>query len=236
MPDSGFGALYVKQQNRQPQQYKNKSGKEDRDRPSSKRIKCNYCRKFEHEAVDYYAKKNTQQKASHAASETALLTNKRDEPGCCLDSGCTSHLYDSKELFVDTKDVSSGLKLANNTTTKVETIGDVRITAVVDKKEKNIRLTDTLYVSVPELRTNLLSVAKVVDNKHQVLFIQNRAIVQDLQVTAMIVNRINNLFYLQEEPPQAYIASKHEPSRLNMWHERLGHLNTKDVAATASPE
>lgn len=140
---------------------------------ASKRIKCNYCRKLGHKAVNCYAKKNAEQNVSHA-SETALLANKKNgSNGWCLDNGCTSHLCGNEELFTDTKNVSSGLKLANSTTTKVKAMGDVKITATVDKGDRNIRLMDTLYV--PDLRTNLLSVAKIVDNQHQVLFTKDRA-------------------------------------------------------------
>lgn len=161
-PDSGSGALFVKQQNQQPQFPKNKSSKDNKN-SSSKRIKCNYCKKLGHKAANCYAKKNTEQKAGHA-TEMALLANKKNKSrGWCVDSGCTSHLCGDKELFVDTKNVSSGLKLANRTTAKVEAMGDIRITASVDKEEKSIRLRDTLYV--PDLRTNLLSVSKIVDSQ-----------------------------------------------------------------------
>lgn len=45
----------------------------------------------------------------------------------------------------------------------------------------------------------------------------------------MIAKRVNNLFYLQKESPQAYITSRYEQSRTRTWHERLGHLNARDV-------
>lgn len=70
-----------------------------------------------------------------------------------MDSRCTSHLCSDIELFVNTKNVTSGLKLANNITAKVE--AKIKITAAVNRKDKDIKLTDMLYV--PELQTNLLS-------------------------------------------------------------------------------
>lgn len=149
------------------------------------------------------AEQSTEQKASHA-TETALIADKKDEiGGWCLDSGCTSHLCGDKDLLIDTKNISSGLKLASSATTKIEAMGDIKITASVNRKNKDIRLVDALYV--PDLRTNLLSVARIVDRGYQVTFKENRAIVRDPQgKVRMVANRINNLFYLQEGPPQAY--------------------------------
>ncbi|CAL1672143.1 unnamed protein product [Lasius platythorax] len=145
---------------------------------TNKRIRCNYCKKNGLKATNCFAKRNSEQKAGHA-TETVLLTSvQNNSKGWCLDSGCTLHLCSDKDLFINTTDVSSGLKLANNDTTKVQAKGDVRITAAVNQSEENIRLTDTLYV--PDLRTNLLSVAKIVDNEHQVLFTKDQAIVRNL--------------------------------------------------------
>jgi len=46
----------------------------------------------------------------------------------------------------------------------------------------------------------------------------------------MIAKRVNNLFYLSEESsPEACTASKDE--QIKTWHERLGHLNAKDITS-----
>lgn len=203
-PDRGSGALYAKHRDQRPHASKDKAGKDSKRTPhvTNTRIRCNYCKKLGHKASDCFAKRNVEQKAGHA-TETALLANSMDQQKAwCLDSGCTSHLCSNKELFVNTRNVSSGLKLANSHTTEVKAMGDVRITASVNERDKNVRLMDTLYV--PDLRTNLLSVSKIVDNQHQVLFTKDRAIVRDLQgKIKMTAKRVNDLFYLQEGSQQA---------------------------------
>lgn len=229
--DTESGASFAKHHNRQPQSSKAKSTKDNKTAP--KRIRCNYCRKLGHKAINCYARKNaelgTEQKVSHA-TETALISdNKHEIGGWCLDSGCTSHLCGDKELLIDTKNISSGLKLANGATTKVEAIGDIKITASVNRENKDIRLVDALYV--PDLRTNLLSVARIVDRGYEVTFKKNRAVVRDPQgKVRMVANRTNNLFYLQESPPQAYMAAKREQTQAKVWHDRLAHLNMKDIS------
>lgn len=95
---------------------------------------------------------------------------------------------------MSSKNISSGLKLVNNGVIKVQAKGDVGITASVNGNDKKIRLMDAPYV--PDLRTNLLSVAKIVDNRHKVTFTRNRAVVKDLNGnTTIIAERINDLFY-----------------------------------------
>jgi len=229
--DDGAGALLIKHQNQQPHTSNNKTGKNNKNSSSSnKRIKCNYCKKIGHKATNCYAKRNSEQNAGHATETALLTTNPTKSKEWCLDSGCTSHLCNDKELFIETTNISSGLKLANNDTTKVEAKGDVRITALVNKKKKPLRLMNTLFINVPNLRTNLLSMAKIVDNNQEILFKQDRAIVRNLQgKTTIIAKRINDLYYLQENPEQACITSEHEQSHAKTWHERLGHLNMKDV-------
>ncbi|XP_077277091.1 uncharacterized protein LOC143905509 isoform X1 [Temnothorax americanus] len=228
-------ALFVKHQGKQqPSVSKNKPVNNNANKNTSSltyaRIRCNYCKKLGHKAANCFSKKtNIDKKSSHATETTLLVNNDKVSTKWCLDSGCTSHLCGDKKLFENTKNISSGLKLANNTTTKIKAMGNIKITTAVDDEEMNIRLKDTLYV--PDLRTNLLSVAKIVDNQHQVLFTKDCAIVQDLQGNAkMIAKRVNNLFYLQESfTTEACVAVKDERSQIMTWHERLGHLNANDV-------
>lgn len=208
--DNESGALSVKQNQQQHRASKNKLGNSNKDTSSSThtRIKCNYCKKLGHKAANCYSKRaNTNEKYSHAP-KTTLLINDKISGKWCLDSGCTSHLCSDKDLFVDTKYISSGLNLANNVTTKIEAIGDVEMTASNGNETRKIRLKDTLYV--PDLRTNLMSVTKIVDNQHEVLFKRNHAIIRDSQGNAIaIAKHIGDLFYLQEESSQqAQVACK----------------------------
>jgi len=47
------------------------------------------------------------------------------------------HLCGDKQLFDNTINISGGLKVANNTVTKIETTGDIKIKASVNSEEKN---------------------------------------------------------------------------------------------------
>lgn len=89
------------------------------------------------------------------------------------------------------------MNLASDATASVTAKGDVQITVSNGKQDKAITLQNTLYV--PSLRTNLLSIAKIVDRKHQVLFTENRAYVRDSSGnTKMIADRVTYFTYVMD--------------------------------------
>jgi len=146
----------------------------------------------------------------------------------CLDSGCTSHLCNNSELFTKTQHFKSSVKLANDTTASVKAKGDVQVTFSKGKQNKPVTLQNTLYV--PNLRMNLLSVAKIVDRKHQVLFTHNRAYVKDASGNVkMVANRIGDLFYLQAGTDEMCATLNNVSSKAEEWHRRLGHLNWQSM-------
>ena len=146
-----------------------------------------------------------------------------------FDSGCTSHLCNNKASFTDPQEVHSGLKLASNAVTKVKAKGDVKIMTSDGSRSNSIKLENTLYF--PELRINLMSVAKIVDKKCEVLFTQDRAFIQDLEGNIkMVADREGDFFYLRSGSEIACAVSSSKLSKAIVWHERVGHLNSKDMA------
>ena len=207
--------------------------------PSHTKYKCGYCKKIGHKAADCWKKKSVDQKASIASEayftaaianeSTQLSNNISANHGWCLDSGCTSHLCNDKNLFTNSEEVQSGLRLASNATTQVTAKGDVKIATSNGDQSKSITLENTLYV--PDLRTNLLSVTKIVDRENEVTFRKDGAIVTDSHGRVkLIADREGDLFYLRKTH-QACIATKDNRSSAHVWHERLGHLNCEDTSS-----
>jgi len=113
-----------------------------------------------------------------------------------------------------------------NATAPVMAKGDVQITVSNGKQDKAITLQNALYV--PTLRTNLMSIAKIVDKKLQVLFIEKQAYVKDTAgKVKMVVDR--DLFYLRESENTTYAVSSNTSDSSTEWHRKLGHLNWKDM-------
>nr|CAD7446025.1 unnamed protein product [Timema bartmani] len=69
------------------------------------------------------------------------------------------------------------LKLADDSATQVKVEDDVQITTA-NSVTDSITLKDTFYV--PDLRTNLISVAKIVDYNNKVTFEKNRVTIKDI--------------------------------------------------------
>lgn len=126
--------------------------------------------------------------------------------------------------------MNGGLRLADETFTPVIARGAVKVSTNVDKQEETIRLENTLLV--PNLRTNLLSVSKIVDKYHQMLFTKDSAVMQDpLGNIKVIADREGDLFYLQDELHKALIAGTDMDSKTEMWHIRLARINHRDHAS-----
>lgn len=113
----------------------------------------------------------------------------------------------------------SKIKLANSSTTEVKARGDVGLTAYHEKVNKPVNPENAF---VPELRTNLMSLMKIVDNNHEVIFKKTRAIIQDTQRNVIAKRR--NLFYLstsrQEVNAAANIRSNEDVAQ-TLWPCKL---------------
>ena len=76
-------------------------------------------------------------------------------------------------MFANTSPKNGTLKLANNSETRVIGKGDAHV-EITDNPNGVITLKNTLYV--PDLRSNLMSIAKIMDRGHEVILpSRNRA-------------------------------------------------------------
>lgn len=157
---------------------------------------CYRCQKKGHIAAKCYSKltprgkghnSNNEEKANQVeevyyvaggnADENKGMKQENLEERWCLDSGCTTHLCKDINLLQDLEPRTDMLSLADKNSTKVEGRGTVNIEVEGQSHKKIINLQDTLHV--PNLRTNLLSVAKIVDKNNEILFKKNIAVVRD---------------------------------------------------------
>lgn len=186
----------------------NKSEKIEKERA----IKCYRCKKTGHKATDCKAHRKYKKYNANRAEENASLYITSETSSCklvraagsdndrtwCLDSGCTSHMCKNLDNFSYVESNSSdALKLANNYTTAIRARGVVPFVTNTDGRNNAFNLRDTLCV--PDLRTNLLSVAKIVDKGHRVVFDKNSARITDKNNdTLFVADRINGLYYVSE--------------------------------------
>jgi hypothetical protein len=222
------GVMFSKHFSRDSNSSKNSYKKQD-EKTSKPKItyKCNYCGRRGHKAADCFKKKREENQKAGLVHEAYFSGKTNDK--WCLDSGCTSHICNDKELFIDSQKAQCQLKLASNATTQAIAKGNVNILTSVGNQAKKIELKNTLYA--PDFRTNLLSIAKIVDKNREVLFTKNRAFIQDRRGRVkMIADRDGDLFYLRENHQKACATSVTMACDIfNNWHRRFGHLNFKDL-------
>ena len=240
LSDSGHGALYARQTQGKTALRKQRHVNSTNNYHKSKFKRgtvCNYCKKEEHSINECWFKKRAdknraeRQQQVHSVEESFIAVTKDSAYNAldtsnkwCLDSGSTSHLCNDRRLFVNSSNAFSGVKLANRDDTQVAAKGQVDITTSVKNSDKIIHLNNTLYVS--KLRTNLMSVTKIVDTDHEVTFSKERAVVKDRHGNIkMVAVREGNLFYIQNQTPLAMATDRPPDSVIDTWHKRLVHIN-----------
>lgn len=216
------GAFFSK--NKYFQRKHNYSNQYPRNRPENN-MKCQNCFKYGHLSKNCHSRRSKSQAETFNVeichSNFDRSTNKQ---AWCLDSGCTSHLCSSKENFIEYEDEkqNSYLKLASeNHTTEIKGSGKVQLTLA---RNNLINLTNTLHV--PSLTTNLMSVSKITDKGHEVLFKRNEALVINPRKHVILkARKENGLYYIQSNQDRYSYFS----SQIMEWHEKLGHINENDL-------
>ncbi|BES98060.1 Hydra magnipapillata [Nesidiocoris tenuis] len=195
------------------------------------RFKCHICKQKGHKSSDCPQKKS--QKDQQAGTVTALMAEKSSGiEKWCVDSGCTTHMCKTKKRFEKIEKSNLGrVNLASDGSIPVLGQGQVPIRVQNSSGERNISLENTLFV--PELRTNLLSVAKIVDKGFTVTFDKRQALALGKNGEILLTaDRIGDLFYLREDASQETAQLTYEGKNdlsIDLWHQRLGHLNEKDL-------
>lgn len=160
----------------------------------------------------------------------AFLTKDNAKSSWCLDSGCTTHLCRDKKSFTEITSTNvKNVNLANDESTCATATGTVSIIMSNDIKDEEINLRNILHV--PTLRTNLMSVTKITDKGHQVTFQKEKAVISNSNgKIRFIADRKGDLYFLRNTREYTHNASiEDKPDKLKQWHDKLGHLNIKDV-------
>lgn len=135
---------------------------------------------------------------------------------------------DKKSFTEITSTNVKNVNLANDESACATVTGTVSIITSNDINEQ-INLRNVLHV--PTLYTNLMSIAKITDKGHQVTFQKDRAVISNSNSKIrFIADRKGDLYFVRNTREYAHNASIEDKSdKLKLWHDKLGHLNTKDV-------
>lgn len=121
------------------------------------------------------------------------------------------------------------VNLASHASTKIEGESTVKLITSNGTDDKVVNLESVL--NVPDLRTNLISVAKITSKGYQVIFNQNSASIVDGKAK-LIAERRNRLYYVSEQDQfaakaevEAEVKADVKMSNIMKWHLRFRHLN-----------
>lgn len=163
-----------------------------------------------------------------------------------LDSGASRHMTSNKKLLTDYRkfDIPETVRLGDGRTVEAYDSGQVRITVETNhRKQLTAAMGGVLYV--PKLACNLFSVRAVTQKGLIVQFGHSCCWIKDSSGKVVGKGRLINRMYQLNcevamsadeaavtEIHQATAAEDDSCSHMNIWHQRLGHLNSKQLIQT----
>lgn len=208
------------------------------------RFVCYNCNKRGHFARECRARKpgprppNTNQEKSnmvafHAVEKVCAATNCNDDVWL-LDSGASVHMTYRKDFFLYLQEFNSNcnrtVKLGNQIELKVKGVGTVLIKKCLNGQWETNVLKEVLYV--PELCRNLFSEGAAMRLGFVILKKDTSALIyKDNEVVLTATQKSNNLYEMNFKTVSSASCNTVQASEgsLKVWHERLGHLNVKEI-------
>ena len=149
--------------------------------------------------------------------------------GWTLDSGASSHMTWDHDVYCEYSElpIPQPVKLGDGRKVNANGKGTIKL-KVMSSRDKEVTLTLTEILHVPEMSCNLLSVRSITDKGYRMSFHENHCSIEsrDGKVIAEVQKK-GNLFQLHGEPVRLKFeecANVATAARREIWHSRLGHV------------
>ena len=159
-----------------------------------------------------------------------------------VDTGCSDHIVNQKELFMNLRTVDEkSVRDPKGNLTAIEGIGDVLIT-VQSNSGNMVELILRNVLCVPNYKVCLLSVNKAVNFGHRFIFNDSKARMVLNDGREINLTKNTGLFFLEvkyQNVVNQYTCNETRQTGkgdINLWHKRLGHLKKTDVKRTVGCE
>ena len=206
------------------------------------KVQCHGCGGYGH--IKRFCKKksktkamNTAQTAGHEPGLAFCAHNpqlsKQLNSEWIVDSGASRHMCYDASVFEDYHQFSvrDQVRLGDGRVIEAVGCGNVRMTMMLNPPV-SCTLKNVLYV--PQLSCNLFSVSSAVEQGHAVKFMDDKCWIETKSGTRCgCAEKIDKLYILKCTTAQLHSAnatkSASNSSDLILWHQRMGHLNSKSL-------
>ena len=192
--------------------------------------RCHYCNKEGHWKNECYKRKGDLQK-NVGEGHLAFMGYTKPEmgkSGWIIDSGASRHLTAQQELLEDyISIVPTSITIGNGK--EINAIGQGNIN--LHTASGIISLSGVLYV--PDIGSNLISVASIVDQGFQVEFSRSGCTVSKRNTERLIGKREGNVYFVRglQEIALAGLSKPNDKTTREVWHQRIAHRSLNDQAA-----
>jgi hypothetical protein len=163
---------------------------------------------------------------------TGFITSSKDENKWIVDSGASQHMTANRQLLIDYEEFSKPepVTLGDGYAVNAHGQGKVSIIMMLGTREKNKKesfLTKVFYV--PKLACNLFSVRAATSHEYIVQLGHSLCWIKDPNGKVAARGKLSgNMYQLDcqvEKPANQASVATHSDDKLDLWHQRMAHLN-----------
>ena len=209
------------------------------------KLTCFYCKEpghFKRDCPKLFAKTKRFERANNVKDESSevvfMASDGADHHCWYIDSGATQHMSGDRAAFVEYAAIPpKAVYMGDNN--KQDAVGQGSVKMVLDVSGSALKAKFTNVLFVPNLKSNLISVSRLIKDGFSVQFgaagcdILKNGVVVAQGVSENRLYRLNGRIVYYEK---ACLVNVSAGSAAELWHKRLGHLSESGLNTLVSVE